>query len=86
MPTRTNLIANGDTLATSASFDVDAGSPATVHVNGEGNPKVDLLRFDGTTYFPIGEIFKPGMVIVGQGKYAVRRNPRGANTQVDLEK
>lgn len=86
MPTRTNLIANGDTLATSATFDVDAGSPATVHVNGEGNAKVELLRSDGTSLFPIGEIFRPGIVIVGQGKYAVRRMPRGQNTQVDLEK
>lgn len=87
MPTRTNLLASGDTELASPTFAVDAGSPATIHVNAAtGNPSVELERYDGTSYFPLGKIFKPGIIVSGQGTYRVKRIPQGIAVQVDVEK
>lgn len=86
MPTRTNLLASGTTPGNSATFTVDAGAPATLHLNGTPFCKVQLQRFDGTNYYSVMEVFSPGIVVAGQGTYRVRREDSPVAFQVDVEK
>lgn len=86
MPTRTNLLASGTTPGNSSTFTVDAGAPATLHLNGTNACKVQLQRFDGTNYYPVMEVYGPGIVVAGQGTYRVYRDNSPVAFQVDVEK
>jgi hypothetical protein len=86
MPTRTNLIASGNAYAASATFTVDAGTPATIHLNGAAYANCRIERYDGTNYYNMATIVSPGAVIMGQGTYRAVRDPIGITFQVDVEK
>ena len=86
MPTRTNLIASGTTLASSATFAVDAGAPAAIHINGAQGAMVVVERYDGTSYYHAFDIYEPGELIVGIGTYRVTRPACATAYQVDVEK
>lgn len=89
MPTRTALITSGTTAATSSTFTVDAGAPASVFITS-ANPTplmaAILEMYDGTSYFTIEEIRFPGRQVTAPGTYRVRRDKVAVAFAVDLVK
>lgn len=89
MPTRTNLLTSGTTAANSPTFVVDAGAPAAIHIasaSPDSNMAAVLERYDGTSYYTVGQIAFPGAVVQGIGTYRVRRNKVPVAFAVDVEK
>lgn len=89
MPTRTNLISSGTSTASSATFVVDAGAPAAIHI-ASASPDPDMYcvleRYDGTSYYTVSEITHPGAVVQAIGTYRVRRDNYPVAFAVDVEK
>jgi hypothetical protein len=92
MPSRTELLSAATTAATSSTFTVDAGSPATIHLKGASGAAIDineslvLERFDGTNYSYVAELDPPGVTVSGIGTYRVRREVQSTAVGADVEK
>ena len=92
MPTRTQLLAAANTAASSPTFTVDAGAPASLHLKSSADSAIDqnemviLERYDGTRYSYVATIKPPGVTVSGIGTYRVRREAQTTAVGVDVEK